>query len=179
MRDLRIVLVGAAISLVFVQGVRGAMLGLVLLALNELLVLRERMREPGTLRLRPRWLRRPWRRRRPSTSAFPAFDTVVSETMWSARGGREFDATLRRRLTRIVDAKLLPHDLDLRALTRDPERAQALLGRRLWTVVDPDRPMSGERSRGGVSLRDLNRLLDDVDAIEKHLGAAQPGPGRA
>jgi hypothetical protein len=172
MRGLRWVLGAAAVSLVFVQGVRGAMLGLILLGLNELLLLRGRMHEPGTVRLRPLWLRPA--RRRAVGSTFPTFDPLVSEIMWSAQSRRDFDTTLRRRLTRIVEARLIAYDLDLARLARDPEQAARMLGPRLWPLVDPGRRMSGERGRGGINQRDLDRLLDDIDAIGRDRTSDSP-----
>lgn len=173
MRGLRIVLAAAAVSLVLVQGVRGGMLGLVLLAVNELIMLRVRLAGSQPVHLRPRWLRVPGRKQ---AARFPTFDPLISELLWAARSGRDFDVTLRRRFVRIVDAKLIGYDQDLAQLAADPDRATALLGSRLWTLVNPNRPMSGERARGGVSTREIARLLDDVDAIGTR--DRQAGPDR-
>ncbi len=164
MTPLRPFFLMAAVILTYGQGPAGLAIGLLIIAVNELVALRTRVTawDQDSLRL-PGWLRWPFGRKR--RKSFPTYDSVASDVSWATKSGRDFDLHVRRRFTRIARARLAELDVDLDDLADDPRRARALLGAELWQVIDPTREPSRARDSGGVSMAELHHLIDQLDAI--------------
>lgn len=80
-----------------------------------------------------------------------------------AHSRREFDFGLRRRLERVASTRLADsHGIDPH---RDPAAARELLGDPVWTLLDPQRPISTERSRGGVPEATLTKIVDTLEQL--------------
>ena len=70
---------------------------------------------------------------------------------------------LRPVLRQIVAARLARrHGVDL---DRDPERSRMLVGEELWELVRPDREPPEERFARGLSNRQVDGLIDRVEAL--------------
>lgn len=93
----------------------------------------------------------------------PSYDDVRHAVDMGAHSGREFDFGMRRHLTRIAAARLTARrGIDLH---REPEQAHALLGDRLWHLVDPRRPVSTARVGAGVPTAELAELVDRLERL--------------
>lgn len=93
----------------------------------------------------------------------PWYDDVRHAVVMGAHSRREFDFTLRRRLERIASSRLDDvHGVDLH---RDSARARELLGDEAWSLLDPSRPVSGERTRGGVDPAALERIVARLENL--------------
>lgn len=93
----------------------------------------------------------------------PSYDAVKHAIAMGAHSRREFDFNMRRRLERIAGVRLdAEHGVDLH---RDPPAARALLGDEAWELVDPSRPVSGDRTRGGVPTHTLARIIDRLEGL--------------
>jgi len=93
----------------------------------------------------------------------PSYDAVRHALRLGAHSRREFDFGMRRRLERIASTRLVDaYGVDLH---RDPDRARILLGPEAWELLDPRRPVSGDRGGGGVSLATIKRLVDRLERL--------------
>lgn len=192
MRQLRIVLVLVLAVLTVSQRFRGLLLGLTILAVNELVLRLTRLDGPRRTGRRrwirrpswpgwlprprwvrvaaswwrlPRWVRLPeWLRRRPvGAGQFPSYDRIVGELAWARFSRRDFDLGLRRRLLDAAALQLLDeHGIDLEG---NPAAARQLLGDEAWTVLAPDLPPSDDRSEPGVELPALERTVAAIERL--------------
>ncbi|MPZ60282.1 MAG: hypothetical protein GEU93_03080 [Propionibacteriales bacterium] len=95
--------------------------------------------------------------------AAPAYDDIRHAVLMGRHSRREFDFALRRRLEHIASSRLAEsEDVDLH---RDPERARAILGADLWSLIDPRRPISRDRTGGGVSEAELAEFVDRLEKL--------------
>ncbi|REF36698.1 hypothetical protein [Thermasporomyces composti] len=193
MTELRGLLGLLLVFAVLAQGLRGLLLGLTIVALNELLhqLLRlerpwRRPRSPGPQRTsrgrwlrppswlrrawsrRPRWLRLPsWLRqeRSPSRTGFPSYDRILGEIAWASYSRRDFDTGLRVRLLDALAVRLADeHGVDLRA---QPDLARQRLGDDAWALLAPDRPPSRDRDAPGVDLPELDRVVTAIERLRR------------
>jgi hypothetical protein len=99
----------------------------------------------------------------PPTFARPASLSRVEREVTLATG-TAFDVHYRLRpMVRDLAAGLLLRrgvDLD-----RSPERAETLLGPRLWELTRPDRPAPEDRTAAGLRVADIARVVEDLEGL--------------
>ena len=103
-------------------------------------------------------LERPSVRRGPPPAQFVRLERIVG---WSCASGMNVHTRLRPVLVEIAEARLLRRGL---RLERDVE-ARRLLGPAVWELVRPDRPASRGRDAPGISPRQLEEILDVLEAL--------------
>jgi hypothetical protein len=195
MSELRGLLGLLLVVAVLAQGLRGLLLGLTVLALNELVHQLVRLERPwrrprppsrGPRRLvRPRWLgppawlrrtwsRRPswarlpsWLRHQPasSRSGFAAYDRILGEIAWASYSRRDFETGLRLRLLDAVAVRLA--DDHGVDLRTQPDLARQRLGDDAWALLAPDRPPSRDRDAPGVDLPELDRVVTAIERLRR------------
>jgi hypothetical protein len=74
---------------------------------------------------------------------------------------RHYDHGLRRRLARLLDARLAERQGQTAA--GDPAQARRLAGADLWPLIDPARPPSDDHDAAGVSLSQVERLISRLE----------------
>ena len=74
----------------------------------------------------------------------------------------EVHARLRPVVREIASARLARHGVQLE---RDGERARTLLGDATWELVRPDRPKPTDRHEPGVSLTELEEIVDRLERL--------------
>jgi hypothetical protein len=142
----------------FTWGPAGVIGATSLLLLAELAMWRADLVQFDTTRRSRRIARHPER-----PGPVPSYDAVKHAIAMGAHSRREFDFNMRRRLERIAGVRLdAEHGVDLH---RDPPAARALLGDEAWELVDPGRPVSADRTRGGVSPHTLVRIVDRLESL--------------
>ncbi len=98
-----------------------------------------------------------------TTDLWPAqlvrLDRIVE---WSGSSALAAHTRLRPVLVEIAEARLARRGL---RLDRDVEEAQRLLGPMAWEVVRPDRPAPRDRDAPGIAPRDLDEVLDALEAV--------------
>jgi hypothetical protein len=137
----------AEVVLIVVSGI-GAALCLVALAVR--LPAGHAVFEPG---LRPRVKTQLW------PAELVRLERVVD---WSAANGLDAHTRLRPVLVDIAEARLARRGL---RLDRDAAHARRLLGPKAWELVRPDRPRPPSRDSPGVAPRDLEEILDALEAL--------------
>ena len=97
------------------------------------------------------------------TAVWPA-QLVRLERMvrWSASSGRDVHNSLRPVLVEIAESRLSRRGL---RLDRDATEARRLLGPAAWELVRPDRRPSRDPDARGVPARDLEAILDALEAL--------------
>jgi hypothetical protein len=113
----------------------------------------------------PRWLRWSWRLpiRAERSGPVPSYDAIRHAIAMGAHSRREFDFNMRRRLERVASTRLdVEHGIDLH---RDPETARRVLGDDVWELLDPARPISADRTGGGVAPDRLTRVVDRLERL--------------
>jgi hypothetical protein len=81
---------------------------------------------------------------------------------WSASSGHDVHNALRPVLVEIAEARLARRGL---WLDRDAGEARRLLGPAAWELVSPDRPPPRDPDSPGIAARDLESILDALDAL--------------
>jgi len=88
---------------------------------------------------------------------------IERELTLGTASAEHLHARLLPLLRAAADARLAAqHDVDL---TRQPDRARALLGDEAWEVVRPDRPEPADRNSPGMPLRRIAAVLDTIERI--------------
>jgi hypothetical protein len=111
--------------------------------------------------------RLPTRRPQPPAPASPPARTRPSQLLRVERiverageSGLAAHAQLRPLLVEIAEARLSRRGVQL-----DDDRAPGLLGPELWELVRPDRPEPADDRGGRVATRELERVLDRLEAL--------------
>lgn len=102
-------------------------------------------------------------RPRVKTDLWPAqlvrLDRIVE---WSDSSALAAHTRLRPVLVEIAEARLARRGL---RLDRDVEEARRLLGPTAWELVRPGRPAPRDRDAPGIAPRDLDEILDALEAV--------------
>ena len=108
--------------------------------------------------------RRRWGRRAPVPPSRPAqLEALESMVVTSRSSPLSAHAYLRPLLAEIVSRRLAARG---RSLQRLSDRGGAgLLGEDLWEFVRPGRPFPEDRYGPGISPRDLDAMLDTIEAL--------------
>lgn len=173
MNELRPWLFFAVVASLFLLGPHAAMVTLLALAVNEFIALMVNLRDdrlPRRSRLRVwfGWAGRLYGRYRSwrgtyALGKFPSYDKAISDLAWGRYSRRDFDVLMRKRLLRAAAVRLSDrHGVDL---DRQPERARQLLGEHAWQVLAPEKEASQDRSRGGVVVQDVERVVAAIEAL--------------
>ena len=80
----------------------------------------------------------------------------------SGESGVAAHSLLRPVLSEIAEARLARRGVQL---NRDHEEARRLLGREAWELVRPDRPQPPDARAPGVAARELEAVLDSLEAL--------------
>jgi hypothetical protein len=137
----------AEVTFIVAAGV-GAAIGLAVLAIR--LPSGDPVFEPG---LRPRV----------KTEVWPAQLVRLQRIVeWSSSSDLDVHTRLRPVLVEIAEARLARRGL---RLYRDAAEARRLLGSTAWELVRPDRPQPRDRDAPGISPRDLDEILDALEAL--------------
>jgi hypothetical protein len=173
MNELRPWLFVAVVATLFLLGPAAALVALLALAVNEFIALMVNLRDdrlPRASRLRV-WfgwagrLAARYRRWRGTyrLGQFPSYDKAISDLAWGRYSRRDFDVLMRKRLLRSAAVRLADrHGVDL---DRQPERARQLLGEHAWRVLAPSSAASQDRSRGGVGVQDVERVVSAIEGL--------------
>jgi hypothetical protein len=81
---------------------------------------------------------------------------------WSGSSGLDAHTRLRPVLVEIAEGRLARRGL---RLDRDAAEARRLLGPKAWELVRPDRPPRPGRDSPGIAPRDLEEILDALEAL--------------
>jgi hypothetical protein len=81
---------------------------------------------------------------------------------WSGSNGLDAHTRLRPLLVEIAEVRLARRGL---RLDRDVADARRLLGSIAWELVRPDRPPPRDREAPGIAPRDLEEILDALEAL--------------
>jgi hypothetical protein len=81
---------------------------------------------------------------------------------WSRSSELDVHTRLRPMLVEIAEARLDRHGV---RLDRDTAEARRLLGPRAWEIVRPDRPAPHSRDAPGLQPRELEEILDALEAL--------------
>jgi hypothetical protein len=81
---------------------------------------------------------------------------------WSGSNGLDAHTRLRPLLVEIAEVRLARRGL---RLDRDVADARRLLGSTAWELVRPDRPPPRDREAPGIAPRDLEEILDALEAL--------------
>jgi hypothetical protein len=204
MRQFRLVLVALLVIAASTQRFRGMLLGLTIIAVNELVYQllnlqgqrgkRPPRRWPQWARLlwrrRPRWLRSPVWLRRPEwlrwpgwlrpyvwtrSTGFGTYERIVGEISWARYSRRDFDLGLRKRLLEAATVRLAEgHGVDIE---RDAEAGRRLLGSDVWALLGPGRLPSDNRDAAGVDLREIDHMVTAIERLNSAAGSGPAGPG--
>ena len=81
---------------------------------------------------------------------------------WSGSSGYDLHNALRPVLVEIAEARLARRGL---RLDRDGAEARRLMGPAAWELVRPDRPPPRDPDSPGIAARDLEAILDALEAL--------------
>lgn len=81
---------------------------------------------------------------------------------WSGASGLDAHTRLRPILVEIAETRLARRGV---RLDRDAAEARRLLGPRAWELVRPDRPPPPDRDAPGIAPRELEEILDALEAL--------------
>ena len=102
-------------------------------------------------------------RPRVSTELWPAQLVRVERIVeWAGSSAVDAHARLRPVLVEIAEVRLA--QLGVR-LDRDIAEAHRLLGPKAWDLLRPDRPPPEDRDASGIAPRDLEEILDALEAL--------------
>lgn len=91
----------------------------------------------------------------------PSYRTIAYDVSSAGMSLRHYDHGLRRRLARLLDARLAEqHGL---TAAGDPAQARRLAGEDVWPLIDPARPPSDDHDAAGVSLGQVERLISRLE----------------
>jgi hypothetical protein len=103
------------------------------------------------------------RRPRPRSASVPTqllrIERIVRR---SGESGLAAHTLLRPLLSEIAEARLARRGVQL---NRDHDEARRLLGREAWELVRPDRPQPSDDRAAGVAPRELEAVLDSLEAL--------------
>src|SRR5262249_38517015 len=108
--------------------------------------------------------------RRGGIHAPPAAAAQIAQSDWLERqlrlaqaSGDELHRYFRPIVVQIAAAQLVrKHGV---VLERDPARARAFVGERLWELIRPERPLAPQRGRG-LRPRELRRLVAELEELK-------------
>jgi hypothetical protein len=106
------------------------------------------------------------RRRAPRVRHAAPRPAPLERTEWIVEAGRQRSGDVHvrvRPLLREIAAPLLRRQ-GVR-LDAEPERARALLGEELWDLVRPERPLPQDRRGRGLSLAELEQLVQRLEQL--------------
>lgn len=173
MNELRPWLFLVVVACLILLGPYAALIALLVLAVNELFAMMlnlrsDRLKRPSRFRALFGWARwlharyRSWRSPH-RLGEFPSYDKAVSDLAWGKYSRRDFDVLMRKRLLIAAAVRLADrHGVDLDA---HPERARQLLGEHAWQLLEPGRAASQDRSRAGVSVQDVERVVTAIESL--------------
>jgi hypothetical protein len=102
-------------------------------------------------------------RPRVRTDLWPAQLVRLERTVdWSGSNAMDAHTRLRPVLVEIAEARLARHGV---RLERDVAEARRLLGPIAWELVRPNRPPPRDRDAPGVARRELEEILDALEAL--------------
>jgi hypothetical protein len=102
-------------------------------------------------------------RPRVTTQVWPAQLVRLERTVeWSGSSALDVHTRLRPVLVEIAEARLGRRGL---RLDRDAGQARRLLGPAAWELVRPDRPAPLSRDAPGIGARELDQVLDALEAL--------------
>jgi hypothetical protein len=102
-------------------------------------------------------------RPRVATQVWPAqLVRLERAVVWSASSSLDVHTRLRPALVEIAEARLGRHGV---RLDRDEDEARRLLGPAAWELVRPDRPAPPTRDAPGIRPRELDAILDVLEAL--------------
>jgi hypothetical protein len=102
-------------------------------------------------------------RARVATQVWPPQLVRLERTVaWSASSAFDVHTRLRPVLVEIAETRLGRHGV---RLDRDEDEARRLLGPAVWELVRPDRPAPPGRGAPGISPRELDEILDALEAL--------------
>ncbi len=105
----------------------------------------------------------PGLRPRTRTDLWPAQLVRVERIVeWSSSSELNVHTRLRPVLVEIAEARLARRGL---RLDRDAAVARRLLGPTAWELVRPDRPPPRDTDAPGIARRDLEKILDTLEAL--------------
>lgn len=81
---------------------------------------------------------------------------------WSGSSALDVHTRLRPVLVEIAEARLSRHAV---RLDRDEAEARRLLGPAVWELVRPDRPPPPTRDAPGIRPRELDEIIDTLEAL--------------
>jgi hypothetical protein len=81
---------------------------------------------------------------------------------WSRSSDLDAHTRLRPVLVEVAEVRLAGRGL---RLDRDVAEARRLLGPKAWDLVRPDRPRPEDRDAPGIAPRDLEEILDRLEAL--------------
>jgi len=111
----------------------------------------------------PAGQRPPPPRARPASTSLPSQLLRIGRIVErSGESGVTAHSQLRPLLLEIAEARLARRGLQL---SRDQEEARRLLGPEAWELVRPDRPQPPDRRAPGVAPRQLETLLESLEAL--------------
>jgi hypothetical protein len=100
---------------------------------------------------------------RVTTQVWPAQLVRLERTVeWSGSSALDVHTRLRPVLVEIAEARLGRRGL---RLDRDAAEARPLLGPAAWDLVRPDRPAPPGRDAPGIRPRELDEVLDALEAL--------------
>ena len=94
---------------------------------------------------------------------YRTFRRVTEQLSWAAVSPRHYDGATRPLLQRLMASRLAErHGVDVH---RSPDAARALVGADLWPWLDPARPASTSSRPPGLAPRDLERVVERLEAL--------------
>jgi hypothetical protein len=102
-------------------------------------------------------------RPRVKTEVWPAQLVRLQHLLeWSGESDLDAHTRLRPVLVEIAEVRLARRGL---RLDRDVADARSLLGPKAWDLLRPDRPPPDSRDAPGIAPRDLEEILDALEAL--------------
>lgn len=94
---------------------------------------------------------------------YRTFRRVTEQLSWAGVSPRHYDGATRPLLQRLMASRLAErHGVDVH---RSPDAARVLVGEDVWFWLDPARPASTSSQPPGVAPRDLEHLVERLEAL--------------